>query len=125
MKKRRLIIIAGVLLMVAALASTALILHWQHAQSVVRFQELVSAAQSYSRDHISRGQSIPPTVTLQDLVSGGYLQAKDVRAFDGLDVAFYPTAGGNNPQAVLVRLRMADGTRMVALADGSVQQLPR
>jgi hypothetical protein len=125
MKKRRLIIIVGVLVVVAALAGTALILHWQHAQSAVRFQELVSVAQGYSRDHISRRQPIPPSLTLHDLVSGGYLPAKDVRAFDGLDVAFYPTAGGNNPQAVLGRLRMADGTQMVALADGSIQQLPR
>jgi Flp pilus assembly protein CpaB len=125
MKIRRIIIIAGVLVVVAALASVAFILHWQHSQSVVRFHELVSAVQSYSRGHISRGQPIPSSVTLRDLVSGGYIPAKDVRSFDGLDVAFYPTVSDSNPQAVLVRVRMADGSQIVALADGSIQQLPR
>jgi hypothetical protein len=125
MKIRRFIIIAGVLLVVAALASTALILHWQHSQSVVRFHELASAVQSYSRDHISRGQPLPASVTLRDLVSGGYIPTKDVRAFDGLDVAFYPTVSDSDPQAVLVRVRMSDGSQIVALSDGSIQQLPR
>lgn len=86
---------------------------------------LVAAMKGYSRDYISRGQALPASLTLQDLVNGGYLSTNDVQALNGADVTFYLTASNRNPQAVLVRMRMPDGRQIVALTDGSIQQLPR
>ena len=83
------------------------------------------AVESYSRDYVSRGQPFPSSVTLQDLVNGGYISAKEVQPFDGIEVTIYPTVNHSNPQAILVRARMPDGVQIVARADGSVQQLPK
>ena len=125
MKIRRLIVITGLLVVVAALASVALISHWQHSQPTFKsLPKLVTALKSYSRDHVSRGQPLPSSVTLRDLVTGGYISTEDVRAFDGMDVTIYPTSDAE-PQAILVRVRMSDGSQFVATADGSVQGVSR
>jgi hypothetical protein len=89
------------------------------------FQKLIAAVKSYSRDHISHGKPLPDSLTLRDLVSGGYMTTNDVQALDISDATFYPAADMRDPKAVLVRLRMADGRQITTLADGSVQQLPQ
>jgi hypothetical protein len=126
MKTRRLIVVAVLLVVAAIMAWMALISYWQHSQPAFKdAPKLVAAAQAFSRDHALPGQPLPASVTLRDLVSGGYISAEDVRAFDGVEVTIYPAAGNGNPQAILVRARMPDGTRIAVLADGSVQQLPK
>jgi len=133
MKIRRIIVIVALLIVVAALVSMALISHWQHSeQSFKILPKLAVAEQSYVRDRVSHGQPLPTSVTLQDLVSGGYISADTVRSLAGADVTFYPMVGyarwfgDNSPQpAIWVRVRMPDGVQIVAMADGSVQQLPR
>jgi len=125
MKIRRLIVIFGFLIVVAALVSVALISHWQRSQTFKGLPRLAAAEQRYLRDHVSRGQPEPASVTLRDLVSNGYISTNDVRAFEGMEVIFYPTASNNDPQAILVRVRISDGSQVVMLADGSVQQLEK
>jgi hypothetical protein len=125
MKIRRLIVIAGLLVAVAALVSVALISHWQRSERTFKIlPKLAVAEQSYVRDHVSRGQPLPASVTVQDLVRGGYVSADEVRSLAGADVTFYPTVTDTTPQAILVRVRMADGVEMAVMADGSFQQLP-
>ncbi|HEY5040407.1 MAG TPA: hypothetical protein VIK53_00205 [Verrucomicrobiae bacterium] len=124
MKIRRLIMIAGLLVAVAALASVALVFHWQHSQMFKGLAKLAAAEQSYLRDHVSRGEPSTASVTLRDLVSGGYISTDDARAFDGMDVTFYPTVGDSDPQAILVRVQMRDGVQIALMADGSIAQLP-
>jgi hypothetical protein len=87
--------------------------------------KIVAAVKSYSRDHSSRGQSLPASLTFQDLISGGYISTNDVRNIGVADATFYLTANIRDPKAVLVRLRMLDGSQIIALTDGSVQKLPR
>jgi hypothetical protein len=110
MKIRRLIVIFGFLIAVAALVSVSLVSHWQRSQTFKGLPMLAAAEQSYLRDHVSRGQPLPASVTLRDLVSSGYISTNDVRAFDGMEVIFYPTASNNDPQAILVRVRISDGS---------------
>ena len=125
MKIRRLILIVGLLVAVAALASWLLVSHWEHSDQTFKIlPKLAAAEQSYVRDHASRGQPLPASVTLQDLLSGGYVTTDEVRSLAGADVVFYPTVTEATPQAILVRVRMPDGTEMAVLADGSVQSLP-
>jgi len=125
MKIRRLILIAGLLVAVAALVSWLLVVHWQHSQQMFKIlPKLAAAEQRYLRDRVSRAQPSPDSVTLQDLVGGGYISADEVRSLDGADVTFYPAVTDATPQAILVRVRMSDGIETDAMADGSVQQAP-
>ena len=125
MKIPRLILITGLLVAVAALASWLLISRWQHSLSFKSLPKLSVAMRSYSHDQVSRGRPLPSSVTLQDLVGGGYVSADEVRDLGGADVTFYPAISESDPQAVLVRVRMPNGSQMVALADGSVQSVSR
>ena len=125
MKICRLILIAGLLIAVAAFASWLLVSRWGHSQSFKSLPKLVTAMQTYSHDQLSHGRPAPSSVTLQDLVGGGYISAADVRDLGGADVTFYPTVSESDPQAVLVHVRMPDGSQTVCLADGSIQMLPR
>jgi len=125
MKIRRLILIAGLLVAVAALASWLLVSHWQRSEQTFKIlPKLGVAEQHYVRDRVSRGQPLPASVTLRDLVSGGYISADEVRSLNGADVTFYPAVTDATPQAILVRVRMPDGVEMALTADGSAQQLP-
>lgn len=128
MKIRRLILIASLLVAVAALTSWSLVVHWQHSDQTFKIlPKLAAAEQRYIREHVSRGQPLPASVTLQDLVSGGYVSADEVRSLDGSDVTFYPQAISSNsqPQDIVVRVRMPDGVQIAQMVDGSIQQLPR
>ena len=87
--------------------------------------KIVAAVRSYSRDHISRGQPLPTSVRFQDLISSGYISTNDIHNIGVADATFYPTASNRDPKAVLVRVRMLDGSQIIALTDGSVQKLPR
>jgi hypothetical protein len=117
MKTQRLmLIVAAVLLM-----SAALYFYWQHTRMRVNSSvRLAMAVESYSRDYVSRGQRLPSSVTFQDLVNGGYISAREVRAFNGMKVTMYPTVS-TDPRTVLVRVRMPDGAQYVTMVDGSIQ----
>jgi hypothetical protein len=69
--------------------------------------------------------SLPASVSLRELVSGGYITTNDVRAFDGMEVTVSLTASDTDPHSILIRVRMPDGSQIAAMADGSVQQLPK
>jgi len=84
--------------------------------------KLVAAIQAFVRDR-SKGETLPSTVTLRELIGAGYLSAEDVRAFAGMDVAFSLKADETRPNDILVAIRMPDGTVNVGLVDGSVAQV--
>ena len=122
----RLILAASLLVVAAVVICVALVSHWQRSEPAFKdAPNLVAAAQAYSRDQAARGQPLAASVSLRELISGGYITTNEVRAFDGMDVTVSPTASDTNPQAILIHVRMPDGTEIAALADGSVQQLPR
>ena len=125
MKIRRIILIVGLLVVVAAYVSWLLVSRWQHDQAFKSLPKLAAAMRSYSDGQISHGRPLPSSVTVQDLVSGGYISAAEVRDLDGADVTFYPTVSETDPQAILVRVRLQDGSQIAAFADGSIAQLPR
>jgi hypothetical protein len=125
MKTRRLIVIAGLLVAVAVFVSVALISHWQHWQTFKNLPKVILAAQTYSQDQVAHGQPLPASVSLRDLVASRYVSAEDVRAFDGMDVTVYPMTNDTDPNSILIRVRMPDGTQIAAMGDGSIQQLPR
>ncbi|HWQ92812.1 MAG TPA: hypothetical protein VN673_14140 [Clostridia bacterium] len=66
----------------------------------------------------------PQPSPLQELIDRQLLTASDVSGFTGMQVTVTLSAESQNPQEILIRARLADGHEIVALADGSVHQLP-
>jgi len=126
MKTRRLLAYIASAIAVAIIVCVAVTTYWQGKQPMFKdAPKLISAMQAFTRDLTARGQSLPAAVSLRELVSGGYIAANDVRAFDGMDVTISLTADETRPQEILIRVRMPDGSMTAVLADGSVQGLPR
>ena len=84
--------------------------------------KVVTATQAYGDALKAQGQPLPASVSLKELVKRGLLAETDVSGFAGMDVTVSLASGDNLPQDVLMRARLADGSEMVALGDGSVQQ---
>jgi hypothetical protein len=84
---------------------------------------LLSAIQAFARDTTNRGEPLPQSVSLHELVSRGYLSSNSVRAFAGLQAKVWLRAIPTVPSSeVLMSARLPDGRVCAALADGSVQQ---
>jgi len=123
MNSSRLPLIIG--LVVAAVFGWFLYSYWQNSQFVKSLPTYASAVKRYSHDQTWRGRTLPATVTAQDLVEGGYLSGADAHDVADKNITFYPTTDETNPAAILVRVKMPDGSQVVALADGSVQTLAK
>ncbi len=87
--------------------------------------KIVSAAWSYSGDLRSKGRPVPESVTLEELIKLGFLAEADVSGFAGMQVSVNLHADPNRPKDVLLRARLQDGTELITLADGTVQQAGR
>jgi hypothetical protein len=135
---------AVVILFIAVIAGAGVFLDWQEFHPLFGlyrqyvdsltlpdeptlngYPKLVTAFKKYTRDHVSPGKPLPASISLQDLVNGGYLTTNDVKELNVQELTIYPTAGKHDPKAVMVRMRMPDGRQILTLADGSTQQLPR
>ncbi len=87
--------------------------------------KIFAAAKSYAAGLTTQGVPIPASVSLKVLIDRGLLSEADVSGFAGLEVSVSLSANESRPQEVLVRARLPDGREIVALADGSVQQMPK
>jgi hypothetical protein len=74
---------------------------------------------------IANRQPIPKTVSLNELLTRGYLKPADIAPFQGLDAALVLTSDLSNPQRVLMRVHMPDGSDLVLLGDGTTQSAAR
>jgi hypothetical protein len=84
---------------------------------------ILTAVKTYTRELKSRGQSIPAWVTVRELTDRRLLRAEEVGDFGGAEVFISLTAADETkPSQVLMEARFNDGTKIVVLADGSVQQ---
>lgn len=86
---------------------------------------IVAAAQAYTQALRATKQPIPPSVQLDQLVMRGFLKSEDAAAFHGLDAAVLLVGPDLGPKTVLMRVRFPDGTGLMLLADGSVQETGR
>lgn len=87
--------------------------------------KITGAAIAYTRGYIARKQPLPKAVSLNELVAQGFLKPTDVAAFQGMDATLSLVSDASNPQYVLMRVRMPDGSDFELLADGSTKQLSR
>ena len=77
------------------------------------------AVQAFKRDRKTTDSIVP----LRELVSGGYLRTEDVQGLGDRDVSVSLVADETRPQVIWIRVRAADGSDIVLLADGSVQKV--
>ena len=84
--------------------------------------KLMTALASYARDIKARGEKLPESVTLDELIRRGLLQPEDVSAFLGMKVVIPLGSNETDPQSILMDVTLPDGTKLVAMGDGSVQQ---
>jgi hypothetical protein len=92
---------------------------------LINGERLANAMARYTKDLHSRGEALPPTITLDTLVAKGYLNTEDTKPMQGIDLIFHTDAVDTSPQMFLVEAHMPDGQIQVVLADGSVQQYSR
>ena len=122
--KRLLKIMAVAAVVMVAACITCFILT-RPAPGKVDGQKIMTALQSYTADLRAHGQAMPATVSLHDLISKGWLKPEDVSGFSGMEVTISLIASESNPQDVMMRVRMQDGSEIVGMADGSVQSVRR
>jgi hypothetical protein len=84
-----------------------------------------TAVQSFTRDRKATNGVVQASASLQELVSGGYLSAEDIRGLQGRDVSVSLTTDESNPSAILIRVHLASGRDAVLMHDGSIMLLPR
>jgi hypothetical protein len=121
MPPRRIVYVALAIIALVIGISLALQSYYERKQPTFNAAKLIPALQAFARDRVAQGQGLPPTVSLSDLVVGGYLSYDDVSVFRDADVTFYPGVDLKSPKSILARARMRDGTEVVVLADGSLQ----
>ena len=85
---------------------------------------IIKAARAFTHDLRASGKAIPASVPLNDLVGLKYLDTSDAAPFSGLDTTLYLVATNNSPKAVLLRVRLSDGSQTILFADGTSQQVP-
>jgi len=116
------LLVAGIAIL--ALLSLALEWYWKRNQPVFNdAPKLVAALQAFSRDRFIHGMRLPSTVSLSELVAGGYLSTNDVHAFEGIEVTFSNVTNSQNPREIMVRARLPDGSVLTLMEDGTVQTL--
>jgi hypothetical protein len=87
--------------------------------------KIATAAGLYTRDLVLHKQPIPTSVSLNELVTRGYLKPADIAPFQGMETTLSLVSSDSNPHFVLMRVKMPDGSEFELLADGSMKQLAR
>jgi hypothetical protein len=110
----------------AAVLAATLVMVIQSARTPppghVNVPKLMGAIQRYQQQLRQAGTPIPLEVRLEELLAQGLLNPEDCSGFAGMKLTVNLHVNATNLQQVLVRARMSDGTEIVALNDGSVQQ---
>lgn len=86
-------------------------------------ERVVSALAAFVR--AQKGGAVSDTVSLRELVSGGFLSPDEAAAFSGMDVTFAVEAEEGHPQQIVAQVRLRSGGVAVELGDGSIQQVTK
>ena len=133
MKKKHLIIIGCLAVLVVAYVIgmvPSIRFRLEYDKTVKALQNLshdrvYTAVQSFTRDRKATNGVVPASVLLQELVSGGYLSARDIRDLQGRDVSVSLTTDETNPSEIWIRVHLASGRDVAVMQDGSTMLLPR
>jgi hypothetical protein len=97
-----------------------LTVYWQRPQPVDG-PAIAQAVAAFCRNQRSRGVALPKSITLQELVTNGFLEREAIRGFGDVTITISLEVNEKNPQSILMQARLPDGSRVEALGDGSVQ----
>ncbi|MCF7762874.1 MAG: hypothetical protein K9N62_04315 [Verrucomicrobia bacterium] len=89
------------------------------------YMVVMEAARLYSQDLRSRGLPVPASVPLKELLEKGLVKEELVGGLSALDVTVSLATDEIDPTEVLMRVRLRDGSEIVAMGDGSVHQRDR
>ena len=132
MKSKHIILVVVVLVVLFVLASLPGAISGAHERSQFKktaaalqshYQDFATAAEAFSLDWKTNAGPVPLTVTLDELVSRGYLRRDVIPEFSGSDVIVSLTTVTTNAthvSAALVRVRRSGARDIVLAGDGSV-----
>ena len=115
------LILAGLALVIVLVTARLIYTQLSHPLPLDA-NKIVNAIWLFTRDRQAHGAVLPPTLPLHELVASGYLKPEDVKAFEGMEVTISLTGDESRPHEARLRAKLPDGTEMVLLGDGSVQQ---
>lgn len=133
MKKKHIIIfsvlvVLGVTYFISILPNFRHRSEWNHIVRALRGlprERVDSAIEAFVRAQKTKGHAVSDTVSLHELVAGGFLRADEAAPFNGTDVTFGVEVDKTFPQQIVVRVLLRSGSVAVALADGSISQVTR
>lgn len=117
----------GVIVLVAGLVTITGVLLLDRltnpASAPQNWSALPAAVRAYTQAVQARGDALPGSVTLTQLVQGGFLAPEAAKTFDGVELTFSLRTNATEPQAYVVLARLANGEQLAVMGDGSVQSL--
>ena len=120
MKRKHLFLLLAAVVVAIVGIYFGLSAYWQRPQPVDG-PAIAQAVAAFCRYQQSRGVPLPKSITLQELVTGGFLEREAIRGFGDVTVTISLEVDEKNPQSILMQARLPDGSRVEALGDGSVQ----
>jgi hypothetical protein len=97
---------------------------WAALQAVSR-SRIATAVQAFGRDRKLHDVDPTNSVSLRELLSGGYVQASDVRGLEGKDVRVSLAPERATALMVWISVREPDGSELGVLGDGSMALAPK
>jgi len=120
---KRILLPLGLLAAAIVVMIFVLPLSVRQKQEPDRFARILFAASTYAAELKAQGLPVPASVSLKDLISRKLMTKAEAGAFAGLEVTVNLAVDESRPGEVLVRAVMPDGRELLALTDGSVQQV--
>jgi hypothetical protein len=124
MKTKRFLIFAAVIILTAIVGCFVFLIQ-EPQKGHLNAEKINAAIHAYSSKVKSENQSLPSTISLQELIAKGFLKHEDVSAFDGWNVTVSLTADDAYPQSILMTATSSKGDKMIVMTDGSVAQVAK
>ena len=86
-----------------------------------QLSEVISVVPAFLRDRTTRGQRLPPSVSLRELIASGYIRAGGVPALNGMEITLVFAPDEVHVDQTLIRV--LDGSNVIAvarMADGRI-----
>ena len=126
MRPGRIILGTVLFLALGAVGWWVMTVYWDMQQPKPQdYARLVKAMQKFSRDNMAPGQAPSTSVSLQELVSSGYVSVDDVKVFSGMDVSLSVNRDVNRMEDIIIRVRFPDGNVISQSLSGMVQKSPQ
>ena len=123
MRRRLLIGVVGFIVAVVIALAVAIpaAVAKRSVAELMQLSEVISVVPTFSRDRTTRGQRLPASVSLRELIASGYVRASNVPALNGMEITLVFSPDEVYADQTLVRV--LDGNSVIAvarMADGKI-----